>query len=175
MQLLAAPPTDRTLQPGTYRLQGPGGTDVGAFDPVSTIVPAFDWTNRNTITAVNRSQGLTINWTGGSPGWVEITGFSGNYISGGISESNPDPVHGRCWVCLHRERFRRHLHRAELDPATTPASNDRFRLIQPQPAWEHSLCSQSAMAVEGTFTAPLTAGGTIDYGIFTYAFGTPSS
>lgn len=52
-----------TLVAGTYTLAGAGGRDVGSFSvpitvgtPLSITLPA----------TVNRSQGLTLNWTGGN-------------------------------------------------------------------------------------------------------------
>jgi len=74
----APPPTPLYLSPGTYALDnGAGGADVGAFK-INIIVPAvFTWTNMSQITAVPRSQPLTLTWTGGDPnGQVQITGFS---------------------------------------------------------------------------------------------------
>lgn len=57
---------------------GSGGKDVGSFD-VNVTVPnsPFVWTNMSSIQAVTRSQGITVNWTGGDPGnYVEIAGSS---------------------------------------------------------------------------------------------------
>jgi len=160
----------KTLQAGVYRLQGPGGTQVGAFGPVSTIVPSFDWTNRASITAVNRSQGLAINWSGGSPGWVEITGFAGNYTAGGVSAANPNPtVDAAGFVCISR---------ASANTFTVPAS-----VLQQLPAATMNFSDPNALGVgmlsvfavsdgtQGTFSAPVVGGGTLDYGIFTYAVG----
>jgi uncharacterized protein (TIGR03437 family) len=56
------------LNPGQYTITGGGGADVGGFS-VSLTVPAgnsITWTNRNTLTTVNRSQPLTFTWTGTS-------------------------------------------------------------------------------------------------------------
>jgi hypothetical protein len=66
---------------GTYTLTGGGGADIGAFTAAFSL-GAFTWTNKpanNGIVQVNRSQGLTVTWSGGDPaGYVQIQGFSGN-------------------------------------------------------------------------------------------------
>lgn len=161
----------RTLQPGSYSLQGPGGTQVGAFGPVRISVPAFDWTNRAGITSVNRSQALTINWTGGAPGSVLIQGFAGNYTSGGISPSNPDPtIDAAGFSCTAR---------ASAGTFTVPTS-----VLQQLPAATINFADPAALGVgmlgvyavndgtQGTFSAPLVVGGgTTDFAIFTYTLG----
>ena len=60
---------------------GSGGADVGAFTTSLTAAAPLTWTNMNAITTVTRSQGVTVNWTGGDPNsFVQIYGsaFSGS-------------------------------------------------------------------------------------------------
>ena len=60
---------------------GSGGADVGAFTTSLTAAAPLTWTNMNAITTVTRSQGVTVNWTGGDPSsFVQIYGsaFSGS-------------------------------------------------------------------------------------------------
>lgn len=53
-----------TLRNGTYTLNAPGGAQVGPFS-ASTVFPAsFTATNWDSITVINRSQPLTLTWTG---------------------------------------------------------------------------------------------------------------
>jgi hypothetical protein len=53
--------------PGTVRLQGSGGADVGVFD-VAVNVPASPlWTNRDAVSVVDRRQDLTLTWTPPAP------------------------------------------------------------------------------------------------------------
>jgi hypothetical protein len=62
------------LDPGSYTVSGPGGTDIPAFQAQVTAPPAITSTN---AASVNRSQGLTVTWTGGDPnGFVIISGIS---------------------------------------------------------------------------------------------------
>jgi hypothetical protein len=64
------------LKSGTYTFNVAGGADV---DPVTASIDfprSFQW-NHDAITAVNRSQPLTITWTGGTAGaLVSIFGNS---------------------------------------------------------------------------------------------------
>lgn len=69
------------LQEGAYTAtNGSGGSDVGAFTADLTIGPPLMWTNQSTVSAqssISRSQGLTINFSGGAPGdYVAILGSS---------------------------------------------------------------------------------------------------
>jgi uncharacterized protein (TIGR03437 family) len=64
------------LEPGAYTLQGFGGTDVGPFSTSFTIPQPLTWTNRLTTNVVDRTQPLTISWTGGDTGQrVAMLGF----------------------------------------------------------------------------------------------------
>jgi uncharacterized protein (TIGR03437 family) len=56
------------LGPGTYAINnGSGGADVGPFSFNITMPAAFTWTNASQITAIPRSQPLTVTWSGGDP------------------------------------------------------------------------------------------------------------
>lgn len=57
---------------GAYTISAPGGTagaanTFSAFTANATFPPPIVWTDQTTITTVNRSQGLTVNWTGSDP------------------------------------------------------------------------------------------------------------
>jgi uncharacterized protein (TIGR03437 family) len=70
------PSTPLYLDPGTYTLDnGSGGADVGPFKLTITVPPTFNWTNQ-TITTVDRTQPLTITWTGGDPNSLVFVGGS---------------------------------------------------------------------------------------------------
>jgi len=57
---------------------GSGANAVGAFTvTVNFPNPLIVWTNQNAAATVNRTQGLTVTWTGGTPGsYVFISGSS---------------------------------------------------------------------------------------------------
>ena len=60
---------------GPFTFAGQGGSDVEAFNaPLNFPNPLF-WTNESAESAITRSQGVTVNWTGGDPDtYVQITG-----------------------------------------------------------------------------------------------------
>lgn len=49
---------------GTYTLTGPGGSQVGAFTATATMPGSLTVPNLSSFTTINRSQPLTVNWTG---------------------------------------------------------------------------------------------------------------
>ncbi len=65
---------------GVYVINATAGSQVGAFTTtVNFPNPVLSWTNQSAAAAVSRSGGLTVNWTGGSPGsYVIVTGSSTN-------------------------------------------------------------------------------------------------
>jgi uncharacterized protein (TIGR03437 family) len=73
-----SPPTGPIyITPGTYTFTGTGGADVGALTAMSTVGPRVTWMNKDSISTVNRSQDLTVMWSGGpAGGYALITGGS---------------------------------------------------------------------------------------------------
>jgi uncharacterized protein (TIGR03437 family) len=73
-------PSTPFLDPGTYTVSGLRGKDVGPFQYTLQIPGGATWTNRDSITTVDRSKGLTIQWSGGNPSTqaVAIVGYSSN-------------------------------------------------------------------------------------------------
>jgi len=68
-------PDQLYLSPGTYSVTTNGGTKVPGFTASVAVPPALSWTNRDQITTVDRSQPLTLNWSGAvSTQPVEIVG-----------------------------------------------------------------------------------------------------
>ena len=83
-------PATPFLDPGTYTVSGSGGKDVGPFQYTIQIPAGATWTNRDSITAVDRTKGLTVQWSGGNPSTqaVAIFGYSSNpatNVSGGFA------------------------------------------------------------------------------------------
>ena len=64
------------FSPGTYTVTGTGGADVGAFTATVTIPQPPVWTNQASVIDVNRTDGLTITWSGGASQYVLIAGAS---------------------------------------------------------------------------------------------------
>lgn len=60
---------------GTYTVSGTGGADVPAFRVSLKETSSISWTNKSSITSVDRSMPLTVTWTGGpASGYVLIGG-----------------------------------------------------------------------------------------------------
>jgi hypothetical protein len=78
--ILATPPSEY-IEPGAYTAQnGSGGANVGAFNWALTM-PAYV-VPTNIPTSINRSQDLTLNWTGGSSySVVSILAFNGVLVT----------------------------------------------------------------------------------------------
>ena len=78
--------TSFSLPAGSYSLAGGGGPDVGSFSTSMVLASPLTITG-NLPTTVNRSAGLTLNWTGGNASdLVEIVG-GGATSSGGVTTS----------------------------------------------------------------------------------------
>jgi hypothetical protein len=55
------------LSAGAYTVSGNGGKDVGPFSFPLTVASGATWLNRDQISVIDRTAGLTINWSGGDP------------------------------------------------------------------------------------------------------------
>lgn len=65
------------MVPGRYTFTGSGGTDVGSFSGTLDVSPELIWTNSDAAKVVTRSDGITVQWTGGDPTQlVTVTGQS---------------------------------------------------------------------------------------------------
>jgi uncharacterized protein (TIGR03437 family) len=147
---------------GNHTLSGPGGVDVGPFSATVAVPTPLSWTNRDTIGEVDRSQALSLTWTGGGSGVVAINGASLLLVGGTVA----DPIFdGVSFVCFQN---------ASASSFTVPVSI----LSQLQPTGDPAAGTGSgAVALiasgppdGGPFTAPLTAGGSIERGHFQYNF-----
>jgi uncharacterized protein (TIGR03437 family) len=56
------------LNPGQFKLSGPGGKDVPAFSSSFAMPAGVTWTNRDQLATFRRSQPLTLNFTGAADG-----------------------------------------------------------------------------------------------------------
>ena len=72
------PVTPEFLTPGNHTLDnGSGAGDVGPFSASLTIPgSSIVWTNSGAFGTISRSQDLTVTWTGGTSGVVQINGSS---------------------------------------------------------------------------------------------------
>lgn len=158
-----APSPTPVIAQGTYTLTGTGGLNIGAFT-ASTPVPALlDWTNRSTISMVNRSSPLQLNWTGGGASdLVTITGISANLVGG---TENAPVFDSGVFVCIAR---------ASAGTFSVPAN-----ILSQLPATTGSVengASLGSLALAltgdgstGRFQAPVVGDGQTKLGIFQFS------
>lgn len=79
------------LNPGMFTFSGTGGSDVGAFQAAFAIPSPATWTNRDQIGSVDRSQGVTLTWTGGDPG-SQLALIGGLTAGSGLDNSTTSQV-----------------------------------------------------------------------------------
>lgn len=73
------------LAPGSYTVAGPGGADVDSFTANLQVPNPLVWSNADQVNSVNRSQNLTVNWTGGGADqYVVIMGYSAGTQAGAM-------------------------------------------------------------------------------------------
>jgi hypothetical protein len=59
---------------GTYTISGTGGKDVGAFSGTVTVASHLALSNKSSLANVDRTQPLTVTWTGGVAGSYVLLG-----------------------------------------------------------------------------------------------------
>jgi uncharacterized protein (TIGR03437 family) len=134
---------------GRYTLTGGGGTQVGPFSTATNIPASFTVTNFDSITSVNRSQPLVINWTSAGADQVYIIVSTATQVG-----SSNRLVTISCIALAGPGTFSVPVSAlSRLQPAT--ASGTSFGNI-----------AVEANATPGTFTADLTGGGQLDFGTF---------
>ena len=69
-------PAGPNLPAGSYNIAVSGGADLGAFSATLHVGGNVVWTNKAGINTIDRSQPLTVTWSGGTnPGYVLIGGY----------------------------------------------------------------------------------------------------
>ncbi len=152
------------ISAGTYTLSGTGGDDIGAFSASVTVPSPLNWTNRDSINSVPRSSNLNLTWSGGGSDVVEIFGASGTRVGG--TDQNPIFDFG-VFICFAN---------ASAGSFTVSSS-----ILSQLPASTGDITSGNSIGLlglqlvgtgtNGRFTAPLKAGGNIDFGVFTFTNG----
>ncbi|MCC6391257.1 MAG: beta-propeller fold lactonase family protein [Bryobacterales bacterium] len=76
------------ITPGDYTADNGDGTQaVGAFKAALTLPPMLTWSNQDDLASPDRTQDLTVTWSGGDPGkeFALIAGLSANQqVEGGF-------------------------------------------------------------------------------------------
>ena len=145
---------------GNYTLRGTGGADIGAFNASLTIG------SRITVEAlpatINRGQGLTVTWSGGASDLVHVVGISGTRLATTTSDLIYDAGVFLCTAQTSSGRLTvpgAILNQLPATPANALTAGTGIGIIA-------VLSSAAPTQGNGLFTAPLTAGGNIDVGVF---------
>jgi hypothetical protein len=128
---------------GTYNLTGLGGTQVGPFSASAVLPSTFTAANYNSITRIDRTQPLTISWTGSGFDRVYFQATTNTRVAG-----MQHIVTINCYIP------------ANLGTYSIPTA--ALAYLQPGTA---SIAIEG-MSPSGTFTANLVAGGQLDLGLF---------
>jgi len=70
----SAPESPVFYVPGTLQVRGGGGRAVGPVQASLPIEAPIEWTNRDRLTSIDRSQGVRFDWTPNSRGRVVVAG-----------------------------------------------------------------------------------------------------
>jgi uncharacterized protein (TIGR03437 family) len=148
--------TSPTLQlGGTYSLTGLGGTQVAGFPTISATLPtSFSVTNFSGLTTVNRSQPLTISWTGSGFDQVLIL-----IIDAVVTTSTIHGVTVSCAVDAGPGTYT--IPAAAL--AYLPAGTAQ---VEVEAVKNNGGEVSAESSTSTTFTPPLVAGGKADFGSF---------
>jgi hypothetical protein len=140
------------LAAGTYAVTGAGGKDVGPFR--ASIALSQPLLVTSTVpNPVPRSQDLTLSWTGGGTDQVTISGSS-SVAAPGSTPSQPI-IDSGVFTCVTT---------GDKGTFTVPTA-----ILQQLPAANGSVTvSSNSKTVD--FTAPLIAGGNLDFGYFSTGF-----
>ena len=80
---LAPGSTNFGLPSGTYSVSSNGGRNIGAFTATMEVGSSLTWSNKTSVGFIDRSQPLTINWSGGAPSGYVVFGGAAN--GGGVA------------------------------------------------------------------------------------------
>jgi hypothetical protein len=160
------------IAPGTYTVSGAGGKDVLGFSAKVNVNQPLTVTGGLPATVV-RAQNLPIAWTGGGSDLVTITGSSAMLLSGSASAGNAVYDFGTFYCTTNADRGSFSVPSSVLQqlpptPANALTAGTGFGLLSVSTATVPTLGN-------GLFSAPLAAGGTTDYGIFTAGIGTSNA
>jgi uncharacterized protein (TIGR03437 family) len=149
--------TSFSVVPGNYTLNGTGGTQVGGFTASMTLPPPLTVTG-GLPSVVNRSSGLTLNWTGGNPSdGVVVIGSAANIVN--------DFEQGASFICYTTAGAKTLTVSSTILNQLPPISASLLSTYAASTVLE-IITSGSPSAGNGLFNAPLTAGGTITNATF---------
>lgn len=74
--LFGSAPSGPNLAPGSYTIMASGGKDLSPFIATMNVAGNVVWTNKAAVSTIDRSQPLTVTWSGGTPGYVLVGGYA---------------------------------------------------------------------------------------------------
>lgn len=77
VQAIQTLPATLSMNPGSFRLTIPGGSDLGAMEANFTMPAMLNWTGRDALNIIDRAKPLALSWTGAPAGY-------GLFVVGGI-------------------------------------------------------------------------------------------
>ncbi len=155
-----------TLTGGTYNLATEGATAIGPISASLNFPGSFAVANFAGIDSINRTQPLTITWTGGGSGYVTIGVSTQAPVSG--TPGNPSTyvlhiVSFQCTVPAAQGTFTAPVALTSLLlPATLDAASGTEAILSVEAVSDPNAPN---------FTATLPAGGSIDAGYWGYVLG----
>jgi hypothetical protein len=153
-----------TIVGGTYTISGAGGKDIGRFNATISVGTPLTVTGGLPST-VNRSAGLTVNWTGGNAtDLVQISGGSSSRTGSG-SSAITESWSFTCYATAGQGSFTVPASILTQIPPIAVGANGSGGNLQ-------VVTTPTPGLVNGSFSAPLTAGGSIDNGQFFALIGT---
>jgi uncharacterized protein (TIGR03437 family) len=152
------------LVPGTYTVTGQGGKDVGPFTASLNVDTLITITGGLPMT-VPRSQNLTISWTPATGSdIVEVVGSS-SAITSGTTTNPPYTVQYAYFYCTTTTGAGSLTVPSSVLSQLPPTPSSSQQGTSTLSVFSTSLPS-TTVGGNGNFTAPLTAGGNINYGFF---------
>jgi uncharacterized protein (TIGR03437 family) len=149
------------IESGPWSIKGAGGTQVGALSATVSVPAPLVCTNCDGITSIDRSQPLTLNWTGGGGAndYVQIGG-----AATAASLADPSKNVASLFACTARASDGKFTIPASVLGQLPTSSSD------PTAANTGALIIVNGLGTaNASFTAPLTTGGNLDAGYFGYS------
>jgi hypothetical protein len=149
------------IQPGQWTIKGTGGADVGAFSASITVPTPLNCSPSCDITTIDRTQPLTIQWTGGggSQDYVQVAGVA---TAASLADSTKNVA--VLFSCTAKATD------GSLTVPVSVLSQMPTSSSDPLAANTGLLLVINGLGNSSTaFTAPLTAGGNLDAGYFGYS------
>ena len=153
---LPAVPTLSTLAPsffsgGTWTINAPGGRNVAAFRQTFTLPPPLRWTNRDSLTTIDRNSDLVIAWD--SQGYASTETVTVTLFGSQQPGTNPSALF--CSV--------------QAQAGKLTVARDLLQKLPPSDAASLGVSISSDSARPGLFHVPLTSGGDAPVSVSRYS------